>query len=222
MIFETEYADSRQMLSWVLGLGPRAGSSTRRSWWRRPTTACAWWSTATRRVRDGRPGRKACRKSTRRKVENGKGDSPIRPERFARLVTLAGILIDAARDARKLHVADLRAAPPVGAGAAPGHRRPQRRELRRRQLRALRRGAGRHDRGRSRALRRQLRPPGAPPAARGQGARGRDRPARRAPSRGLARSRRARRSSRRFGQDPAEEGLQITTAKGDDSGSPAW
>jgi proteasome accessory factor C len=34
-------------------------------------------------------------------------ESPIRPERFARLITLAGILIDAARQARKLDVGEL-------------------------------------------------------------------------------------------------------------------
>ena len=76
-------------------------------------------------------------------------DSPIRPERFARLVTLAGILIDAAREAHKLEVGRaVRAAPDLRAGAAPGHRRAERRELRRRQLRALRRG---HRRTRSRS-----------------------------------------------------------------------
>ena len=43
--------------------------------------------------------------ATRRKAEppeetdsDGKRETPIRPERFARLVTLAGILIEAARD----------------------------------------------------------------------------------------------------------------------------
>src|SRR5205823_11685111 len=34
---------------------------------------------------------------------NGKRETPIRPERFARLVTLAGILIEAARTGSKLH-----------------------------------------------------------------------------------------------------------------------
>ena len=34
-------------------------------------------------------------------------EAPIRPERFARLVTLAGILIEAARESRKLEVAEL-------------------------------------------------------------------------------------------------------------------
>ena len=53
------------------------------------------------------------------------------------------------------------------------------------------------DRGRPRALRRQLRPPRAAAAARGEGAGGGDRPDRRPPARGLARRPRARRSSTR-------------------------
>ena len=38
--------------------------------------------------------------------EDDREASPIRPERFARLVTLAGILIDAAREGRKLELAE--------------------------------------------------------------------------------------------------------------------
>ena len=53
------------------------------------------------------------------------------------------------------------------------------------------------DRGRPRALLGQLRPPRPAAAGRGQGARRRDRPDRRAPARGLARPPRARRSSPR-------------------------
>ena len=107
---------------------------------------------------DGRRGRRGARTPTARR------ETPIRPERFARLVTLAGILIDAAREGRQARgQRRLRAPPDHRAGAARGHRRAERRELRRRQLRALRRGPGRQDRGRPRALRRQLRPPGAPP-----------------------------------------------------------
>ncbi len=89
------------------------------------------------------------------------------------------------------------------AGAAGGHRRPERRQLRRRQLRRVRRGRGRHDRGGPRALRRQLRPPRAPPSASGEGARRCDRPDRRAHPEGIARvraqedHRRARAGSRR-------------------------
>ena len=61
------------------------------------------------------------------------GESPIRPERFARLVTLAGILIDAAREgAQARRRRAVRQAPGDRAGAAPGHRRAERRQLRRR------------------------------------------------------------------------------------------
>src|SRR5205814_7194886 len=38
---------------------------------------------------------------------NGKRETPIRPERFARLVTLAGILIEAARTGSKLDLAQV-------------------------------------------------------------------------------------------------------------------
>ena len=84
--------------------------------------------------------------------------------------------------------------------AARGRQRAQRRQLRRRLLRALRRGARRRqDRGRPRALLRQLRPPGAAAAGRGQGAGRGDRPDRRAPPRGRAdqRAREDRRRARR-------------------------
>ena len=64
----------------------------------------------------------------------------------------------------------------------------------------------RHDRGRPRALLRQLRPPGAAAARRGQGARRGDRPHRRAPARGRADVARARRSSPRSAQDPTRAG----------------
>ena len=73
-------------------------------------------------------------------------------------------------------------------------------ELRRRLLRPLRRGRRRrHDRGRPRAVLRQLRPPRAAAAGRGQGARRRDRPHRRPPARGRAddRAREDRRRARR-------------------------
>ena len=85
-------------------------------------------------------------------------------------------------------------------GAARGRQRPERRELRRRLVRALRRGRRRRlGRDRPRAVLRQLRPPGAAAAGRGQGARRGDRPHRRAPARGRARvgAREDRRGARR-------------------------
>jgi proteasome accessory factor BC len=107
-VFETEYADPRQLISWVLGLGSRA----------RITEPPELVEEADERLRlvierhssDFELAAKKQRRS--RPAEepadtNGKRESPIRPERFARLVTLAGILIEAAKDARKLELKEL-------------------------------------------------------------------------------------------------------------------
>jgi proteasome accessory factor C len=106
VIFETDYADSRQMISWVLGLEDQA----------RIEGPDELADEARERLglvieRHARPPELAKRAPKRRAVEAEDEDegheSPIRPERFARLVTLAGLLIDAARDARKLDVSEL-------------------------------------------------------------------------------------------------------------------
>ena len=148
-----------------------------------------------------------------------KREAAIRPERFARLVTLASILIEAGRARRAARRRRrLRAPADLRRRAARGHQRPQRRQLRRRLLRALRRGPRRrHDRGRPRALLRQLRAPGAPAAGRGQGARRRDRPDRRPPARGLAARPRARRSSPRSAPTRWSRACRSPRAGGDDS-----
>ena len=164
------------------------------------------------------PRRAGAGRSSEEDDGEDRGESPIRPERFARLVTLAGMLIDAAREAHKIEVAEL-------------CERLQISEQELRQdidvLNVVNFGGGSYvlyaeiqggpDRGRPRALRRQLRAPGPAPPARGEGARGRDRPDRRPPARGLARLRTRPKIVEALGQDPAAEGLQITTAKGDDS-----
>src|SRR5215204_4988497 len=106
VIFETDYADSRQMVSWVLGLGEQA----------RIEGPDELVSEARDRLelvteRHARPPELASPARRRRKAEPEEDDdgreAPIRPERFARLVTLAGILIEAARESRKLEVAEL-------------------------------------------------------------------------------------------------------------------
>ena len=48
------------------------------------------------------------RDAPRRTRSNGRGEAAIRPERFARLVTLAGMLIEAAKKGERLQVAELR------------------------------------------------------------------------------------------------------------------
>jgi proteasome accessory factor BC len=107
VVFETDYADPRQMVSWVLGLGDQA----------RILEPPELVEEAARRIelvveRHGGAFEQAPAVARRpRRTEedsDGKGESPIRPERFARLVTLAGILIDAAREGRKLELAELR------------------------------------------------------------------------------------------------------------------
>ena len=186
-IFETDYADSRQMVSWVLGLGEQA----------RIEGPEELVSEARERLelvmeRHARPPElaspvaqaQAGRARGRRGRPRG-ADPPgaLRPARDARRDPDRR----RAREPQARGGGAVRDAPGDRPGAAPGHRRAERRELRRRLVRALRRGAGRPDRGGPRALRRQLRPPRPAAAARGEGARGRDRPDRRAPARGLAR-----------------------------------
>ena len=107
VIFETEYAESRQLLSWVLGLGDQARIVE-------PDELAAEARERLELVVERHTGTlEIAGKSRRRRAavqqedDGDRDDSPIRPERFARLVTLAGILIDAARDARKLEVAEL-------------------------------------------------------------------------------------------------------------------
>ncbi len=107
VIFETEYSESRQLLSWVLGLGDQARIME-------PDELAAEARERLELVVERHTGTlEIAGKSRRRRAAvpqedtDERDDSPIRPERFARLVTLAGILIDAARDARKLEVAEL-------------------------------------------------------------------------------------------------------------------
>ncbi len=129
-------------------------------------------------------------------------EAAIRPERFARLVTLAGILIEAGREGRRESLADLR----------------ERLQLSEEELREdidvlnvvnfgggsyvlyaeILDGGGRDRRGRPRALQRQLRSPRATAAGGGEGADRGDRPDRRAHPRGLAdiRAREDRRRAR--------------------------
>ncbi len=106
VLFETDYADSRQMVAWVLGLGEQA----------RIEGPDELADEARERLelvieRHAQPLEPAAPARARRQREADDDDdgheSPIRPERFARLVTLAGLLIEAARQAHKLDVREL-------------------------------------------------------------------------------------------------------------------
>jgi proteasome accessory factor BC len=108
-IFETKYASTRELIAWVLR-------------WRQNAEVLAPDD-----LREEAEGRLALlrdrhlngfepaeivdrplRDAPRRPRSNGRGEAAIRPERFARLVTLAGMLIETAKKGERLQTAELR------------------------------------------------------------------------------------------------------------------
>ncbi|HEX5982744.1 MAG TPA: WYL domain-containing protein [Solirubrobacterales bacterium] len=107
-VFETDYASERELIAWVLRwrqnaqvLAPddlREEAEKRRE------------LLLERHVNGFRPADVVDRpleEQPKRSRSNGRGEAAIRPERFARLVTLAGLLIEAAKKGERLQVADL-------------------------------------------------------------------------------------------------------------------
>ncbi len=124
-IFTTAYADSRQLLAWVLGLGENARLTS-------PPQLVAELRERVRALVSRHSGEPDVPPLTRDRValdapgessapagaeddqpeeqaEASGAETVIRPERFARLVTLASILIDAGRRGRRLDAGELRA-----------------------------------------------------------------------------------------------------------------
>jgi predicted DNA-binding transcriptional regulator YafY len=108
-IFETGYASVRELIAWVLRwrqnaavLAPddlREEAETRLSLLHdRHHNGFEPAEIVDRPLRD----------APRRPRSNGRGEAAIRPERFARLVTLAGMLIEAAKKGERLQIAELR------------------------------------------------------------------------------------------------------------------
>ena len=108
-ILETSYANERELIAWVLRwrqnarvLDPpdlRERAEHRLALLRdRHANGFEPAKTVERPLRSGGP---------RRARSNGRGEAAIRPERFARLVTLAGQLIESAKRGERLRVADL-------------------------------------------------------------------------------------------------------------------
>ena len=145
-VFVTSYADSRQLIAWVLGLGEHARILSppelvdRAA---RPRQVLIDRHTGEAELAAAAPTTTSAPAPLEpTDAESGNGHNPdaaIRPERFARLVTLASILIEAGRGGRRL---DGGRAVPVAQdlrpGAARGHLGAERRQLRRRHLRAVR------------------------------------------------------------------------------------
>jgi proteasome accessory factor BC len=109
VIFETEYASARQMVAWVLH-------------WRQHAIVLEPDELASEvgerldvlRERHSGDFETAPASGTvppplpRAARSNGRSESSIRPERFARLVTLAGMLIESAKAGERLQVADVK------------------------------------------------------------------------------------------------------------------
>jgi len=109
-VFETDYASPRELIAWVLRWRQNAqvlGPDELRE------EAESRLGLLHDRHRNGgfEPAEtvdRPLREAPRRARSNGRGEAAIRPERFARLVTLAGLLIDSAKRGERLSVADLR------------------------------------------------------------------------------------------------------------------
>jgi proteasome accessory factor BC len=114
VVFTTEYAVARQLIAWVLGLGEHAKLMEPKELVEELSGRLL--SLVERHSGDpagfvAKPARKRAAQS------NGSGDlngaaadheTTIRPERFARLIALAGILIDAARHDTRIKVGEVR------------------------------------------------------------------------------------------------------------------
>jgi len=108
-IYETDYASARELIAWVLR-------------WRQNAQVLA--PDELREEAEGRLGllherhrngfdpaktvERPLREAPQRPASNGRGEAAIRPERFARLVTLAGLLIESAKRGERLRVVELR------------------------------------------------------------------------------------------------------------------
>jgi proteasome accessory factor C len=108
-VFETDYASARELIAWVLRWRQNAavlGPDELRE------EAESRLGLLHERHENGfEPAKtvdRPLREAPRRTRANGRGEAAIRPERFARLVTLAGMLIDSAKRGERLRVGDLR------------------------------------------------------------------------------------------------------------------
>jgi len=111
-VFSTPYANSRQLIAWVLGLGEHArvlAPSELVEELRERLALLVERHTGEPEIADVvAPASQPARPEPAAGDGNGHHpDAAIRPERFARLVTLASILIEAGRASRRLHVGDL-------------------------------------------------------------------------------------------------------------------
>ncbi len=108
-VFETDYASAQGLVGWVLSWGKNASVIE-------PAELAEETESRRDLVAERHRGdlelaeivnRPLPEPSGRNGRNNGHSDSPIRPERFARLVTLAGLLIESARNGERLRIDDV-------------------------------------------------------------------------------------------------------------------
>jgi proteasome accessory factor BC len=108
-VFETPYASERELIAWVLRWRQNAEVLAPDDLRKEAEQRVALLRN--RHENGFEPAEivdRPLRDTSRRPRSNGRGEAAIRPERFARLVTLAGMLIEAAKRGERLQVADLR------------------------------------------------------------------------------------------------------------------
>ncbi len=109
IVLRTDYADSRLLAAWVLGLGEHAHVQA-------PAELAEEVAQRAARVAERHEGTFEIAAAVRRPPaaasdepsgSSSRREAAIRPERFARLVTLASVLIEAGRAGRRLRQADV-------------------------------------------------------------------------------------------------------------------
>jgi len=108
-VFETAYASPRELIAWVLRW--RQNAEVLEPDELRQEARERLDLLHDRHRSDFEPAEvvdRPLREAPPRSRGNGRGEAAIRPERFARLVTLAGLLIDSAKKGERLSVTDLR------------------------------------------------------------------------------------------------------------------
>ncbi len=116
ILFVTEYSDPRSLLAWVLGLGvnarlagpPELAAELRERLERLRELHDEEPPPARRKRTGARIEGEAAKRSRRGESDESRPETAIRPERFARLVTLASILIAAGRRGERLPMAEIR------------------------------------------------------------------------------------------------------------------
>src|SRR4051812_30370399 len=106
-IFETEYASSRQMVAWVLHWRQNATVLDPPELAEEVNERLEQLSERHSDDFDPAPTVRTVPPAPRSSRSNGRSESSIRPERFARLVTLAGMLIESAKGEARLPVAEV-------------------------------------------------------------------------------------------------------------------